>query len=273
MNYSLSLMLGSSRLFDRDAAAYIKAVKDAGATVTSPQSSKINDFYKLAKKDGYYTSLKRLYLPIWGVAAANAIDMVTRNSGTFVGEVTHGAGFVQGNGTTGYFNFGTSPQTLGLNPNGGMVGVLVNQAGTIANGRYISAENGSTLIQILQGGTGNTVCNSQFFVGISSLTFASETANSGIFTLVRENSTSQRLTVRKTSGVTNSTIQTTTASGTITENLVALARNDDGVVYAFTNGRAGAYFAADTGFKYANENSFTLHLKNLWEGCTGLTIP
>lgn len=116
MNYSLSYSLGKTMVVtrgDADANAYIAAVEAAGATVTSTQRNAIDDFYVAAKTNSYYTSLKRLYFPIWGVAAANAIDMISLTSGTFNGGVTHGAGFVQGNGTTGYFNAGNFG-TLGL---------------------------------------------------------------------------------------------------------------------------------------------------------------
>jgi hypothetical protein len=105
MNLSLSNMLSSSASgLDPDAKGYIDAVVTAGATVSATQKKAINTFVKTGKSDGWYSSIKRMYLPIWASAAPNAIDMIGRTSGTFNGTVTHGAGYVQGDGSTGYFN-------------------------------------------------------------------------------------------------------------------------------------------------------------------------
>jgi len=142
MNYSLSNMLGGGMVggLDPSAKGYIDAVTAAGATVTSAQRGYINNFYKSAKAD-YYTSLKRLYLPIWGVAAANAIDMIGLTSGTFVGGVTHASGYITGNGTTGYFNaanFGT----LGLTETNFHSVVGIKQIGSSDGHAYWGLGNG-----------------------------------------------------------------------------------------------------------------------------------
>ncbi len=84
MQYAYAYQLNGSQTsgLDPDAKAYINAVVGAGATVTSTQRNAINNFYKTGKKDGWYSQLKRMYLPIWAAASPNAIDMVVRTSGT-----------------------------------------------------------------------------------------------------------------------------------------------------------------------------------------------
>jgi hypothetical protein len=117
MNLSLSNMLGGGSLtLDPDARAYIAAVETAGGTVSATQRTAVSDFYRAGKSAGWYSSIKRLYLPIWAAAAPNAIDMIGLTSGTFNGTVTHSAGYVQGNGSTGYFEppAGSEYGNLGL---------------------------------------------------------------------------------------------------------------------------------------------------------------
>jgi hypothetical protein len=273
MNLSLSYSLGRSMVYtrgDADALAYIAAVEGAGTSVSATQKTAINDFYVSAKADSYYTSLKRLYLPIWASAAANAIDMIGLTSGTFNGGVTHGAGYVQGNGTTGYFDFGVDPNTLGISSSGGMIGILVNQAPTLSGRRFISAQSGATPSDILDNGAN---LQGIFQTGAAGSSLSLSLANmNGVITHIRENSASQRISTRKTVGVSNATIETTAASGTIANDLVALARNT-GTISGWSDCRAGAYFAANSSFKYANENDFTLALKDLWETATSLTLP
>ena len=76
---------------DADADAYISAIRTAGASVTAAQRDYINDFIRAEKIAARWDSIKRLYLPICGVAAANAICLRSLTSGTFVGSVTHTA--------------------------------------------------------------------------------------------------------------------------------------------------------------------------------------
>ena len=274
MNYSLGNMLGGGSLtLDPDARAYIAAVETAGGTVSATQRTAVSDFYRAGKSAGWYSSIKRMYLPIWASAAPNAIDMIGLTSGTFNGTVTHSAGYVQGDGSTGYFDFGATPDALGLSVDGGMIGILVNQAPTIGVRRLISAQNFSNSVDIFES-TAGLIAGISRTGAAASTVFLSNTSNvSGIFTHTRENNTSQRLSVRKTAGITSGGVQTTAATGSIPRNIVALARNIGGSISAFSDLLAGSYFAADDSFTYADEPNFTLALKNLWETCTGLTLP
>jgi hypothetical protein len=112
MNNLLSIIADVKR---RPAAAYIERVETAlGSSITETQKTAIGAFIEAEQVDGRWGAHRRLYLPIWANAAANAICLKSLTSGTFAGTITHGAGYVQSDGSTGYFNFGTDPSSLGL---------------------------------------------------------------------------------------------------------------------------------------------------------------
>ena len=98
MNYSLSNMLGGGMVagLDPDAKAYVNAVIATGVTVTGLQRNAINNFIEGEKTASRWSIHKRLYLPIWANAAANAICLRSLTSGTFVNSPTMGAGFIKG---------------------------------------------------------------------------------------------------------------------------------------------------------------------------------
>lgn len=255
---------------DADAAAYIALIEAAGAAPDAAQKTTISDFYVAAKAEGYYTSLKRLYLPIWGAAAANAIDMITGASGTFNGGVTHGAGFVQGNGSTGYFDFGVSPATLGLTTSSAMIGTLKKSA--------------SSVIGIPIGSSESTPTN-LFIVCINDATLNTANQNAGdslseamspISGIILNNRTTNTVISRDrriTAGYSTAAGSTTAATlGPPIGNIYALARNNDGAAANHDNAEYGLFVAA-TGLSQPNSQAFTTHAKNLWESCTGLTLP
>jgi hypothetical protein len=126
---SLTSYRGVIGALDPDAKAYIAAVETAGATVSGGQKAAINTFFKTGKSEGWYSNIKRLYLPIWAAAAPNAIDMIDLGSGTFNGGVTHAAGYVQGNGSTGYFDTGSTATAKGLSDASCSLGFIA--AGTL----------------------------------------------------------------------------------------------------------------------------------------------
>jgi hypothetical protein len=271
MNYSLAYTLGKYRAgrTDPDAAAYIAAVTTAGATVTSAQGTFIDNFYKAAKLD-YYTSLKRLYLPIWGVAAANAIDMIGLTSGTFNGGVTHGAGFVQSNGTTGWFDTGVTPGTLGLSPSTAYLCALAKTE--MINSRAIGSRNSISQDMNL------TRISLSLGCGIMANTFAAGQIQglatcSGILSGSRVGGT-RFVARRDVSGRSNLASVTDADFGTTpTVNIGLMAGNIVTTgASAFTNNEFGA-FAIGTGLTDTEDSNFTLALKNLWEGCTNLILP
>jgi hypothetical protein len=272
MNLSLSFAL-SSRLFgsgvDPDAQAYIDAVTSAkGSSPSLLQTVAIDTFYKSAKADGYYTSLKRLYLPIWASAAPNAIDMIGLTSGTFNGTVTHGAGYVQGDGSTGYFDIGSSMASHGLTPASGWLGAIMKTA--IANHQYLGAQNGSSEVELLRHTT--TSITTDYNDGGSGRRSSFVANRSGIISASRLSGDMKHFQ-RKASGRSNIGTFTYADTGSMTSlNAFALAKNSSGVATSGGTSEMGGWWFG-TGVSDAADSAFTLALKNLWETCTGLTLP
>jgi len=260
----------SSGGFDRMAARYISAVETAGATVTSTQRNAIDAFFKTGKSQGWISSLRRVYLPIWAAAAPNAIDMMTIASGTFVFGVTHSSGFVQGNGTTGYFDFGSTMPNDGLTSASGLLFCLVKVANTSATSAVsmLGHTNASNTQVIRQ----STASNIQGRYTGTSLNLNGGNARAGILSLSSISNTSRSFRRRLTSGVTSLTTSAGEAAFTLSNvNCFAMARNSSGISEP-TNAELGAY-GYSMGLSDFNTDAFTLALKTLWETSTGLTLP
>jgi hypothetical protein len=271
MQYSLAYQLGErSGGLDPDAKAYIAAVETAGATVSGGQKKAIDTFVKTGKSDGWYSSIKRMYLPIWASAAPNAIDMIALGSGTFNGTVTHGAGFVQGDGTTGWFDSGVTPGTLGLSPSTAYLCALAKTE-MIAS-RAIGSRNSISQDMNLGRVSASLGCGIMTNTNSAGQIQAVATC-SGILSGSRVGGT--RFVARRvTSGRSNLASVTDADFGTTpTVNIGLMAGNvvTTGAT-SFTNNEFGA-FAIGTGLTDTQDSNFTLALKNLWETATGSVLP
>ena len=272
MKYALGNMLNGGGMFmDPAAKAYINAIVGAGASVSGAQRTAINNFYKSAKTDGYYNQLKRFYLPIWGIAAPNAVDLITTTSGTFVGGVTHTTGYIQGNGTTGRFDIGVSPNTLGLVDGSASLSALVyaSQAGTGFRSIY-GVTQSSPARKILRFSRNLTTTNFEFGATASNV---SDVNFNGIYIGSETASNSRYARVRRSGGVTSLATNTTSSTGGYpTINPQVMGANNSG---SFANYSADQIGASHIGLAMttAQADAFTLALKTLWETCTGLTLP
>jgi len=257
---------------DPDANAYIAAVVARGGIVNGTQRDVINTFYRTGKSDGWYSSMKRLYLPIWRIAAANAICMTSLTSGTFMGVVTHGAGYVLSNRTNGYMRTNVGIRTLGLSKDSYHFAGLYKASST----NNYSALFGSQL---------------DMYANKISFSATTITAMSGYAPAIGEvkaeipwhdrlgiftfsgGASSRFLKRRKTSGVTTlGTTNKTIATEPNNLNVAFLANNVNGAISNFCGEQIGAF---SLGLKLTNaqDTSYSLALKNLWEGTTGLTLP
>jgi hypothetical protein len=261
---------GFSPGLDPDAKAYINAVVSDGATVSDDQKEAINTFYKTGKSEGWYSSLKRMYLPIWALETPNEICMVSGTSGTFTPSgITHAAGYVEGNGFSGYFNFGVDPVTLGLTVNGASAfwGCYAKPTanGRVHIGSYVTSPT-KYLIALR-----NDALGEQRVIPFCDTTTAgvdTSTTNTGIFVAARSSSTACALYREG-----DITVGTATINGAVPDiNVFGMARNNQGVADLFSSGR---YFAFGLGLdaSAAGAKSLADAIKTLWETCTGLTLP
>jgi hypothetical protein len=277
MQYAYAYQLNGTQTsgLDPSAKAYINAVVAAGATVTSTQRTAINNFVKGEKAGSRWTLLKRMYLPIWGVAAPNAICMTSLTSGTFNGGITHASGYVSTNGTTGYFIFDQAPASLGLTTSSGSIYCLVTAA---------SAFNGNTTLGGVQdflnasrtsftgGGTNN---RSIRVFATSGLTYT-ETDSRSILVASRTTTTTNSAYKRTSSGFVTTVNEGSALSpivGTV-QPMAYMANNNNGTATTFAPAAAqfGAY-GMGLGMTSAQAENFSAGLKTLWETCTGLSLP
>jgi hypothetical protein len=262
---------------DADATAYISAIATAGATVTAAQRDYINDFIRAEKIASRWDSIKRFYLPIWGVAAANAICLRSLTSGTFVGGVTHTAGYVTTNGTTGHFLSDVSPGGAGCTLNGTGVFALTTAENTLSlinSQRFFGSQALSNNTRLVLSGNANT--NRFSALGLNNslfLTFFANGDRRGIQFFGRSTSTDVFVVFRSSALLTDSQASTSNTLNTTTP-MCWLAGNNNGAIsnYAPNTARLGAAGMTD-GMSQATAEAFTLALKNLWEGTTGLTLP
>lgn len=275
MQYAYAYQLNGSQTsgLDPDAKAYINAVVGTGAMVTSTQRNAINNFYKTGKKDGWYSQLKRIYLPIWAAADPNAIDMVSRASGSFAGGVTHSSGYATGNGTTGVFNYNTNANAQGLSASTGCAFWLAYTGATtgVQVGAMQGVTNRCSLFSTSSSSVGSELTSSATSV---TATVAGANLNLGISLSTRTSTTSHKIFHRRSSflqrGATNTTAETLAAPNAMQ---CAWARGRDGTTRDnFSNAGLGAH-GIGLGMTDLQAENFTLALKTLWETSTGLVLP
>jgi hypothetical protein len=246
---------------------YLAQIQAAGVTVTSIQRSAIDAFIVAEKAAARWDSHKRIYLPIWGSAAANAVCMRSLTSGTFVNSPTHGAGFVQGNGSTSYFNTNATVGDFGWTDATCLLGVLISENSTAdaTLGGFADASHRAILTRF-NGNLGGNHPVSGIFLNAGTPT--------GICAISATNTAMRRLHRRATSGFTTPAEVATTAVATLTTTRAVsfMARNTAGAISGHSNAKFGAFFGG-LGLSTADVSAFTANLKTLWESCTGLTLP
>lgn len=259
MNYSLSLSLGGGSLtFDLDAKAYIAAVTTAGGTVSDAQRAAINDFYRAGKGAGWYSSLKRLYLPIWAAAAPNAICMKSLTSGTFNGTVTHGAGFITSGG--GILTTNTNLPALGIT----------------VESHYLFGLSASSLdddFNLLISAFPNGVSLGRGDAELSARTINRQNTDSSSFEGIISyggSRTSRYLKKRLSAGVLTLGTDTSSVTGNFGTTIINLMGG--GIGSSIFTGQAGI-IGLGTALTDAEDTAFTAALKTLWETTTGLTLP
>lgn len=249
---------------DSDALAYVNAITIAGATVSISQQAAISDFVKAEKAAGRWTTIKRLYLPIWGVAAANAICMVSLTSGRWVGGVTHAAGYVQGDGSTGYFNTETPSVTF-----------FGSGANSVTAGALRLTDAGISSASILGAGSlTNAIQSTRTNVDFRAVTPLSYTPFAGIVMGWREGTT---MGVSKRDSVGYEDVNSTTITGEgadISSSVYYMARNNSSIGGTIpTNFNASRYGVVFSVVGSINREAFSLNIKSLYENLTNTLIP
>jgi len=262
---------GGSRL-DADAQAYITAIEGDGVSVSGAQKVALSNFVVAQKLSGAWVKQKRLFFPIWGVVAANARCMISAASGTFTG-MTHAAGYVQGNGTSEYFDVGAAMGALGMtNADFSMTHLVYAEETSFGTAKVISG---------IIDGSNYFAVTSQSTTSLRNIRFASparddtetfaRTSHNGVLMSTRDGGDDLILR-RGNSGFATVFTYTVAASGTLpTSNLIYGGLNAGGTAGNFTDSKFSAA-AYGLGMSVSEASAFSADLETLFETCTGLSL-
>ncbi len=250
------------------AAAVITA---QGGTVTTAQKVELSHFIGKQQNSGRWPSIKRMYLPIWGVAGPNAVCIKSLLSGTWAGTVTHGAGYVAGNGSTGYLATGLTPAAAGITTTSLWLGFLRKATG-LGSGTVIGSAGAAGVLpcRYTESG-GSAFLDFTNYVG-GRLANANLDTVAGIIS-ARIVGTAKNTRARTAAGIVHSATGATSSLDTVnTVALHLLAENVNGTPSNFTTDEIGAAWIG-LGVSDADDAAFTADLEILWESLTGLTLP
>ena len=267
------LVASGACTMDEDAVAYLTAIEGDGAGVTWAQAVAVSDFVVAQKASGAWAALKRLYFPIWAVASANARCMVSATSGTFVGGVTHGAGFVTGDGSTSYFDVGATTSTIGLST--GDVSIIHIDGSSAHDACGVTSATGLQSFAMLNYASSHGSAGSTYYrqPGVSSAaTITGQGTDYRGLYIGSSISTSSRFLQRRRSGGTVVATSVAADGGTIANvNPYFLGRNNGGTLDSPTSGSEFVWSLGD-GMTETLAGSFTADVETMWETCTGLTL-
>lgn len=277
-NFLTSVKTGFS-FSDTDAATYAAAIEGDGVSLSGDQKQAIDTFYVTGKSEGWYSDLARVYLPIWQQASANSRCLVSGTQGTFNGSVTHSLGYISSPSSSGWFDTGSTSSGKGLSLGAQGYGFLqVDIAGGLGvpmggyddfnlfdNGNVVKQRIGARMRFEYGEYGGSSYAQSGTQSSGTQRIWASIEVGGDI-----------ALDDRTSSGFNNIAYSVgVVADGPSSyANDYLLAANQ---YYGYDNpsefwsGQMGAAFyhtSTDSGFN----SNFTLALKDLWEGCTGLSL-
>jgi hypothetical protein len=268
-------------LRDIDASRYIEKVNSIlqvaqgtlNDVVTESQQDAINRFVAAGKVSGWWGRIKNLYLPIWGNGDANAVNLIDCSSGTFVGGVTHNAGWSTGDGTSGRFDYGTSPSAIGCSPTSGCIFFLLpNTTPLLSAMGTAAAVMGCTDVSLTNALTISKSSESLSYVygGTTSTTF---TYVAGMHLIKRESPSGVIYQTRRSNFEDLTLGPTSAGTGISSANMNAWARNVNG---SFPANSYGAYniglHGMGLGLSNADGSKFITDCENLWESCTSYVL-
>jgi hypothetical protein len=264
------IIASTRRRLDPDALAYAAAATTAGATISESQRAALSAFVASEKQAGRWSLIKALYLPVWAVANANRINLVSLATGTWSGTPTHSAGFVKGNGINAYFVSELSPSSAGLTTSSAAAFVLMKEhpAGTSfaahvgpstsTSERFTLYNSDAGLLSFLNSTTASLVAR-----------FGPRAADRGVIISSRIAVNNLKLLHRNAAGFSVLSTSTASAPGTVPTAPLVFMGSPAG---NFSSGEYGV-FGVSAGMSEADAEAFTLSLKTLWEALSGLVLP
>ena len=236
-------------------------------SMTLTKINALDTFIKGEKTAARWDKMKRLYFPVWQLAAANAICMKSLTSGTFNGSILHEAKGVNASGITGNMNSNTNLGSLGVT-NTSFHFALLMPNGPEEDYSFPFSVNGSASHpnRVYHGWS-----DSSPFTAIMEKLFGnSPTINASVMT-VGNDSNAGNLYLKERTSVGVNVVETIAGSVTTAfpaNNLFIIGL--DNQVGAM--GQPIGAFSVSTEFSSTQDTAYTAALKTVWETCTGFTI-
>jgi len=278
LRMGLNSRQGGGSALDPDARAYIAAVEAVlpGNSIETalPNASNpkriISDFIKAEKGASRWFLHKWINLTIFNNSAAGSIDMVARNVGQFaLSGVTHAAGYVQGDGSSGYFDtlinwntFATVDDatigTINLTGHGVANSSSIGVGVTVGTSISCSSENSAIVPRAAWAGAGVI----RGAIGTNGIQMASRYGE--VTRMIR----------RSSSGITEDTNSAALTASVLNSPISIMARrNSTGISFThYSNAQIGGGIIS-LGMDSTQLAAYSLALKNLYESLTGLTLP
>ena len=268
---------GGGSALDADARLYIAAVETAlGTPIATALPNAVNpkriisDFIKAEKAASMWSMHRWLNLTIFNNSAASSIDMVAGNVGQFaLSGVNHAAGYVQGDGTSGYFDtlinwntFATVDNatigTINLTGNGSPNMTSIGVGATAATGISVSSQNAGVIPTTAWAGAGIV----RGAIGTSGIQMASRSG--GVTRMIR----------RSASGITEDTNPGALTGSVVNAPITMMVRRTAaGTNFTqYSNAQIGGGIIS-LGMSSTQLADYSLNLKNLYESLTGLSLP
>jgi len=262
---------------DTDAILYIADVEAAlGTTIeialpsaTNPKRI-ISDFIKAEKAASRWSLHKWLNLTIFNNSAASSIDMVARNVGQFaLSGVTHAAGYVQGNGTSGYFDTLINWNTFATVDNATIGTINLTGHGSPNMTSIGVGAAGATVISV--GSQNSGLIPTAAWAGAGIIRGAIDT--NGIQMASRSGGVT-RMIRRSASGITEDTNSAALTGSAVNAPITLMCRRTAaGANFTqYSNAQIGGGIIS-LGMDSTQLAAYSLSLKNLYESLTGLTLP
>lgn len=280
LGFNLTRTAGGGFSFtDSDASTYAAALEGDGVVLSDDQKQAIDTFYLTGKSQGWYSSLARVYLPIWQQASANSRCLVSGTQGTFNGSVTHSLGYISSPSFSGWFDTGSTSVGKGLSLGAqgyGFLQVDISGGSGVPMGGYddFNAFNNGNVVKQRIGARMRFAYGE--FGGSSYVQSGPQSSGTQRIWASWETSGDIALDDRTSSGFNNIAY----AVGVVFDEPSSYANDYLLAVNAYLGydnpdefwaGQMGAAFFHTSTDSSFNEY-FTLALKNLWEGCTGLSL-
>jgi hypothetical protein len=223
----------------------------AGYTLSSPRQSAYIAFITTLVNNGLYGLITEMWLMEGGLAATNILGFKNIYNAIANGTLSYSTNGITGDGSTGYFDLGLTPSTIGT---GNMHMAVYGLSVSANNGYLIGSTPDSSHYTFMSPRVGTN------YFGISDIQLptASSTTTKGRFILSR-NGTQLSLS-------NNGVFTDYTGSSAITvntNNLYLLALNDNGTIDSFSNQQIG-FTSVGLAFTDAQATIFDTALSTLF---------